>query len=53
MNPQKYTDLDEDSIRLDKGLFNTLFTIIEGTYLHLIEDLTGKHACYTFAIIAL
>jgi len=53
MNPQKYTDLDEDSIRLDKGLFNTLFTIIEGTYLHLIEDLTGEYARYTFAIIAL
>lgn len=53
MNPQKYTDLDEDSIRLDKGLFNTLFTIIEGTYLHLIEDLTDEYARYTFAIIAL
>ena len=32
---------------------NTLFTIIEGTYLHLIEDLTGEYARYTFAIIAL
>ena len=53
INPKKYTDLDEDSIRLDKGLFNTLFTIIEGTYLHLIEDLTGEYARYTFAIIAL
>ena len=53
INPKKYTDLDEDSIRLDKGLFNTLFTIIEGTYLHLIEDLTSEYARYTFAIIAL
>ena len=38
---------------LDKALFHTLFTIVQGTYLDLITDITGEHARYTFAIVAM
>ncbi len=52
-HPKNYYDLSPDSQALDKALFHTLFTIVQGTYLDLITDLYGEHARYTFAIIAM
>ena len=49
----KYSSLSEEAIRLDKSLFHVLFTIISGTYLVVISDLTGHFARYTCAITAL
>ena len=49
----KYSDLPEEAVQLDKTLFYTLMTIVRGSYLLLISDLTGEYARYTFAIIAL
>ena len=51
--PQSYSDLDEDSVRLDKHLFHVLFTIVKGSMLSLIADLTGDYARYTFAVITM
>ena len=51
--PSKYSDLSQESQELDKQLFHTLLTIVKGTFLMLITDLTGDYARYTFAIIAL
>ena len=45
-------DLSPEAQALDKALFHTLFTIVQGTYLDLITDLYGEHARYTFAIVA-
>ena len=47
--PKKYKELLEESVALDVKLFHTLFTIVKGTYLNLITDLTGKYGRYTFA----
>jgi len=49
----KYSSLSEEAIRLDKSLFHVLFTIVSGTYLVVISDLTGQFARYTCAIIAM
>ena len=51
--PSKYSDLSYESQELDQHLFHTLLTIVKGTFLLLITDLTGDYARYTFAIIAL
>ena len=51
--PKKYSDLTRDSVDLDCRLFHVLFTIVKGSYRHLITDLTGLYARYTFAIIAM
>ena len=52
-NPSAYHQLHGDSMALDKTLFHTLFTIVQGPYLDLITDLTGDNARYTFAIVAM
>ena len=52
-NPEAYYQLHPDSMALDKMLFHTLFTIVQGPYLDLITDLTGDNARYTFAIVAM
>ncbi len=52
-HPTNYYDLSPDAQALDKALFHTLFTIVQGTYLDLITDLYGESARYTFAIIAM
>ena len=52
-NLEKYYQLSESSQKLDKMLFQTLFTIVKGPMLDLITDLTGENARYTFAIIAM
>ena len=51
--PKAYYQLSSESQALDKALFHTLFTIVQGSYLDLITDLTGENARYTFAIIAM
>ena len=48
--PKAYYQLSPESQALDKALFHTLFTIVQGSYLDLITDLTGENARYTFAI---
>ncbi len=53
MHPKAYYELTTESQALDKALFQTLFTIVQGSYLDLITDLTGENARYTFAIIAM
>ena len=52
-NPFRYSDLSPTSVALDKHLFHVLFTIVKGSYLNLITDLTGTYTRYTFAIIAM
>ena len=51
--PKAYYELSPESQALDKALFHTLFTIVQGSYLDLITDLTGENARYTFAIVAM
>ena len=51
--PQKYSDLSPESMKLDRTMYFTLATIVKGPYLSLIQDLHGKYARYTFAIITL
>ena len=51
--PKAYYDLSPEAQALDKALFQTLFTIVQGSYLDLITDLNGENARYTFAIIAM
>ena len=51
--PKAYYQLSPESQALDKALFHTLFTIVQGSYLDLITDLTGENARYTFAIVAM
>ena len=53
MNPKKYQDLHPDAQRLDRQLFQTLQTIVKGSILSVISQLTGQYACYTFGIIAI
>ena len=53
LHPKAYWDLSPESQALDKALFQTLFTIVQGSYLDLITDLNGENARYTFAIIAM
>lgn len=48
-----YSDLSDDAVRLDKALYNTLYTIVKGSFLSLLTDLTGDYARYSFAIIAM
>ena len=52
-HPKAYYQLSPESQALDKALFHTLFTIVQGSYLDLITDLTGENARYTFAIVAM
>jgi len=51
--PKRYADLSEASQALDRTLFFTISTMVKGSFLSLIQDLKGKNARYTFAIIAL
>ena len=53
MKPKKYQDLHPGAQRLDRQLFQTLQTIVEGRLLSVISQLTGQYACYTFSIIAM
>ena len=41
--PKAYYQLSSESQALDKALFHTLFTIVQGSYLDLITDLTGEN----------
>ena len=49
INPMQYRHLPEEAMALNKAIFNTITTIVKGSYLSLCVDLTG----YTFAIIAM
>ena len=40
-------------MQLDKTLFLTIMSMVKGSSLSLLQDLKGKNARYTFAIIAL
>ena len=51
--PKFYHEVSAPAQALDKALFHTPFTIIQGKYLDLLTDLTGENARYTFAIIAM
>ena len=48
-----YRELSHEAQYLDKALFNTMQTIIKGTYLQCLMGLEGPYARYTYAIIAL
>ena len=48
-----YRDLSPEAQHLDKALFNTMQTIIKGTYLQCLMGLEGRFARYTYAVIAL
>ena len=48
-----YSDLSAEAVRLDMALYNTLYTIVKGSFLSLLTDLTGDYARYSFAIIAM
>ena len=51
--PEHYYEIPELSQELDSALFHTLFTIVQGSYLDIITDLTGDYARYTFAVVAM
>ena len=53
LHPKKYSDLSLASQQLDKTLFLNISSMLKGHMLSLLQELTGKNARYTFAIIAL
>jgi hypothetical protein len=53
LNPNKYQDLSKESQELDKALFQSLLTIVQGSYADLLSDLRGDYGRYTFAMIAM
>ena len=48
-----YADLSDTAKELDKCLFNTLFTIVQGPYQELLMDLMGSYGRYTLGIIGM
>ena len=50
--PHKYQDLHPDAQLLDRQLFQTLQTIVKGSLLSIISQLTGQYASYLMEVIA-